>query len=112
MRTQSPAVGCMHHVAVLPIGAPADLLAATGCYGMLLFNVVGLSTHVASSTACCLRAAGEKFETFWDDELQQWRYKDARRLDAAEASRCRSHSHCTPAARDSHALVSLDRKEK
>lgn len=40
-----------------------------------------------------LHAAGEKFETFWDDELQQWRYKDARRLDAAEASRCSSPSH-------------------
>ena len=105
MRTQSPAVICMHHMAVLPIGAPADLLAATGCYGMVLFNVVGLSTHVASSTERYLHAAGEKFETFWDDELQQWRYRDARRLDAAEASRWRSHFHCTPATRETHALV-------
>lgn len=35
----------------------------------------------------CCRHAGEQFETFWDDELQQWRYRDAKHLDAAEAAR-------------------------
>lgn len=30
---------------------------------------------------------GEKFETVWDDELQQWQYKDAKRLNPAEATR-------------------------
>ncbi len=32
--------------------------------------------------------AGEKFETFWDDGEQQWRYRDAKRLDVEEAARC------------------------
>jgi hypothetical protein len=39
--------------------------------------------------------AGERFESFWDDKLQEWRYRDARRVDVAEADRCVScHKPC------------------
>ncbi len=31
--------------------------------------------------------SGERFETFWDDASDEWRYKDALRLDADQAAR-------------------------
>ena len=31
--------------------------------------------------------SGERFETFWDDAREQWRFRDAVRLDAAQAAR-------------------------
>jgi pre-mRNA cleavage complex 2 protein Pcf11 len=31
--------------------------------------------------------SGERFEQYWDDAHQEWRYAGARRLDAAEAAR-------------------------
>lgn len=35
-------------------------------------------------TRCAL--SGERFEQFWDEDRQEWRYRDARRLDAEEAA--------------------------
>ena len=35
--------------------------------------------------ACAL--SGERFETFWDDASEEWRYRDAVRLDAEQAAR-------------------------
>lgn len=30
--------------------------------------------------------SGERFETFWDDASEEWRYRDAVRLDAEQAA--------------------------
>ena len=44
-----------------------------------------------SPRACCLQThcalSGEQFEQFWDEEHQEWRYRDAKALDAEEAAR-------------------------
>lgn len=42
--------------------------------------VCWLQTHCALS--------GEQFEQFWDEEHQEWRYRDAKMLDSEEAARC------------------------
>ena len=39
-----------------------------------------------SQPACAL--SGERFETFWDNGREEWRFRDAVRLDAAQAARC------------------------
>lgn len=31
--------------------------------------------------------SGEKFESYWDEELEQWRYRDAKRVTGEEAAR-------------------------
>ena len=36
-------------------------------------------------THCAL--SGEKFDQFWDEDHQEWRYRDARRLSDEEAAR-------------------------
>lgn len=36
-------------------------------------------------THCAL--SGERFDQFWDEDHQEWRYRDARRLTAEEAAR-------------------------
>lgn len=38
-----------------------------------------------AQTHCAL--SGERFQQFWDEEHQEWRYRDAKRLDAEEAAR-------------------------
>jgi pre-mRNA cleavage complex 2 protein Pcf11 len=38
-----------------------------------------------SQTHCAL--SGERFQQFWDEQHQEWRYRDAMRLDADEATR-------------------------
>lgn len=44
-----------------------------------------LSTPVDDAqTHCAL--SGERFEQFWDEEHQEWRYRGAKRLDAEEAA--------------------------
>ena len=35
-------------------------------------------------THCAL--SGERFDQFWDEDHQEWRYRDAKRLDAEEAA--------------------------
>ena len=44
-----------------------------------------------SQPACAL--SGERFETFWDDGREEWRFRDAVRLDAAHAARCACLPH-------------------
>eukprot|EP00887_Chlorella_sp_A99_P007891 scaffold20.g7891.t1 len=39
-----------------------------------------------AQTHCAL--SGERFEQFWDEDHQEWRYRGARRLDAEEAAAC------------------------
>lgn len=39
-----------------------------------------------SQTECAL--SGEKFEKFWDDQLQEWRYLDAMQVTGSLAKRC------------------------
>ena len=41
----------------------------------------------ADETQQICALSGERFETFWDDGLQQWRYRDAVLLDAEAATR-------------------------
>ena len=49
------------------------------------------STHACTLPACLLQLhcalSGEQFEQFWDEEHQEWRYRNAKRLGAEEAQR-------------------------
>lgn len=45
-----------------------------------------------SQPACAL--SGERFETFWDDAHEEWRFRDAVRLTPEQAARCA----CCPTA--------------
>lgn len=38
--------------------------------------------------------SGERFETFWDDASEEWRYRDAVRMDAAQAARSAATLRC------------------
>lgn len=46
-----------------------------------------------SQTHCAL--SGERFQQSWEEQHQEWRYKDAKRLDADEAARCAGSVYCT-----------------
>ncbi len=39
-----------------------------------------------SQPVCAL--SGERFDTFWDDAHEEWRFRDAVRLNAEQAARC------------------------
>ena len=39
-----------------------------------------------SQPVCAL--SGERFDTFWDDAHEEWRFRDAVRLSAEQAARC------------------------
>lgn len=43
-----------------------------------------------SQPVCAL--SGERFDTFWDDTAEEWRFRDAVRLSAEQAARCRKLS--------------------
>ena len=43
-----------------------------------------------SQPVCAL--SGERFDTFWDDAAEEWRFRGALRLTAEQAARCRQLS--------------------
>lgn len=71
----------------IAIPSPALAGVATRAWRQQCTNLLSWHRPVTHYNVIC---AGEKFQTFWDDEQQQWRYRDAKRLDAEEASWCAS----------------------
>lgn len=58
---------------------------AERCPACIVVHCPGCAACLALQTHCAL--SGEQFEQFWDEEHQEWRYRDARALGAEEAAR-------------------------
>ncbi|KAK9917508.1 hypothetical protein WJX75_005138 [Coccomyxa subellipsoidea] len=74
-------------------GTAADVQAAPAFFDLPVKDAVkkeAMSVPVDDAQPNCA-LSGERFETFWDDASEEWRYRDAMRLDAEQAARYGLH---------------------
>jgi hypothetical protein len=62
-------------------------LSVISCYIQVKVEDKNKDTVSADESQTHCPISGEKFEIYWDDKLEEWRYKSAVKVDASQARR-------------------------